>query len=80
MKLLMAHAVDQDITDSYTNVSALREQLRGAAEMVAAFITQHAGCDPDAELAALLRAQTTIQTNREFRHPATSHVTLKFAA
>jgi hypothetical protein len=34
VKLLMAHAVDQDITDSYTNVSALREQLREAAETV----------------------------------------------
>jgi Arm DNA-binding domain/Phage integrase family len=65
MKLLMAHAVDQDITDSYTNVSALREQLREAAEAVAAFITQHGGCDPDAELTALLRAQTTIQTQRD---------------
>jgi hypothetical protein len=44
IKLLMAHAVDQDITDSYTNVSALREQLREAAETVAAFIVRHAGC------------------------------------
>ena len=57
VKLLMGHAVDQDITDSYTNVSALREQLREAAEAVAAFITRHAGCDPDAELIKRLQNQ-----------------------
>jgi hypothetical protein len=45
-KFLMAHAVDQDITDSYTNVSALRKRLREAAETVAAFIVRHAGCNP----------------------------------
>jgi hypothetical protein len=65
MKLLKAHAVDQDITDSYTNVSALREQLREAAEVVAAFIAQHADRDPDADLTTLLRAQTTTQTSRD---------------
>jgi hypothetical protein len=42
----MAHAVDRDITDSHTNVSALLDQLREATEAVAAFTTQHAGCDP----------------------------------
>jgi hypothetical protein len=57
VKLLMAHAVDQDITDSYTNVSALREQLREAAETVAAFIVRHAGCNPDAELTRRLQHQ-----------------------
>jgi hypothetical protein len=55
----MAHAVDQDITDSYTNVSALREQLREAAETVAAFIVRLAGCNPDAELTKRLRKQAT---------------------
>jgi hypothetical protein len=59
VKLLMAHAVDQDITDSYTNVSALREQLREAAETVAAFIVRHAGCNPDAELTRRLQKQAT---------------------
>jgi hypothetical protein len=54
VKLLMAHAVDQDITDSYTNVSALRDQLREAAETISAFIAKHAGCDADAELRRLL--------------------------
>ena len=59
VKLLMAHAVDQDITDSYTNVSALREQLREAAEAIAAFIVQHGGCNPDAELTRRLQKQAT---------------------
>jgi hypothetical protein len=59
VKLLMAHAVDSDITDSYTNVSALRDQLRAATQTVAAFITQHAGCDPHVELTKLLRNQAT---------------------
>jgi integrase len=59
VKLLMAHAVDQDITDSHTNVSALREQLREAAEAVAAFIVRHAGCNPDAELTRRLQKQAT---------------------
>jgi hypothetical protein len=59
VKLLMAHAVDQDITDSYTNVSALREQLREAAETVAAFIVRHADCNPDAELTRRLQNQAT---------------------
>jgi hypothetical protein len=59
VKLLMAHAVDQDITDSYTNVSALREQLREATETVAAFIIRHAGCNPDAELTKRLQNQAT---------------------
>jgi hypothetical protein len=59
VKLLMAHAVEQDITDSYTNVSALREQLREAAETVAAFIVRHAGCNPDAELTRRLQDQAT---------------------
>ena len=63
IKLLMAHAVDQDITyNSYTNVSALREQLREATETVAAFIVRHAGCNPDAELTGRLQNQAT--TNR----------------
>jgi site-specific recombinase XerD len=57
VKLLMGHAVDQDITDSYTNVSALRDQLREAAEAVAGFITQHAGRDPDSELTKRLQNQ-----------------------
>jgi hypothetical protein len=30
-----------------TNVSALWEQFREAAETVAAFIVRHAGCDPE---------------------------------
>ena len=55
----MTHAVDQDITDSYTNVSALREQLREATETVAAFIIRHAGCNPDAELTKRLQNQAT---------------------
>jgi hypothetical protein len=59
VKLLMGHAVDQDITDSYTNVSALRDQLREAAEAVAGFITQHAGRDPDSELTKRLQNQAT---------------------
>lgn len=62
VKLLMAHAIDQDITDSYTNVSALRDQLREAAECVAAFIARHAGCDPDAELTKCLQNQASKPT------------------
>jgi site-specific recombinase XerD len=59
IKLLMAHAVDHDITDSYTNVSALRDQLREAAEAVAGFISQHAGCNPDTELTRRLQKRAT---------------------
>ena len=44
---------------SYTNVSALREQLREAAEAIAAFIVRHAGCNPDAELTRRLQKQAT---------------------
>jgi len=42
-------AADQDIADSYTNVSALGEQLREAAETVAAFIVRRmqSGCRVD---------------------------------
>jgi hypothetical protein len=63
VKLLMAHAVDQDITDSYTNVSALREQLCEAADAAAEFIKRHAGCDPDAELTKRLRIQTAVRSD-----------------
>jgi hypothetical protein len=52
-------AADQEITDSYTNVSAVREQLREAAETVAAFIVRRAGCNPDSELTRRLQNQAT---------------------
>ena len=51
----------QDITNSYTNVSALREQLHEAAETVAAFIARHAGCNPDAKLTRRLKFKLQLE-------------------
>jgi hypothetical protein len=37
----------------------LREQLREAAETIAAFIVRHAGCNPDTELTGRLQNQAS---------------------
>jgi site-specific recombinase XerD len=38
LKILMNHAIDRDVTDSYANVPALFESLREAQERISAFI------------------------------------------
>ena len=40
LKILMNHAIDDDVTDAYANVPALFASLRDAQEQISAFITK----------------------------------------
>jgi integrase len=44
LKILMNHAIDDDVTDAYANVPALFQSLQEAQESISAFIMRHAGC------------------------------------
>ncbi|MCA6115466.1 integrase family protein [Bradyrhizobium sp. WSM 1738] len=41
LKILMNHAIDDDVTDAYANVPALFASLRDAQEQISAFITKN---------------------------------------
>ena len=42
LKILMNHAIDDDVTDAYANVPALFASLREAQEQISSFIMRHA--------------------------------------
>ncbi len=47
LKILMNHAVERDVTDSYANVPALFESLMEAQQRISAFIMESIGVDQD---------------------------------
>lgn len=46
LKILMNHAIDDDVTDAYANVPALFASLRDAQEQISAFITTSMAATP----------------------------------